>query len=209
LTFSTFIILAILAGIVAAGAWMIIQESAKSGPTGLRSIARSTAQQILKQSADWVVVDTETTGIGQTDVVLQIAVVSSTGEVLLDTLTSLPPRKRISAKAQEKHGITRQALKDAPDWATVRILFDQVVAGRQCLAYNSAFDSRLIRQTDEAHQVQGVEHRWVDVMPVYNAWCSEWDPRRKKVKWQKLPSSDHTASGDCKAVLEVLKKIAA
>jgi DNA polymerase III subunit epsilon len=174
----------------------------------LRARARQTAAEILNRPSEWVIVDTETTGVSGSDVVVDIAVISADGAVLLDTLVALPPRKRISAEAASVHGITRDRLKSAPKWEDVRMRLDAAIAGRQCLAYNAPFDSRLIKQTDTAHGVAGGLIRWVDVMPVYNAFEAEWDPKRRKIKWQKLPGAQHGALADCQAVLVLLHRVA-
>lgn len=170
--------------------------------------ATDAANGLLAKRDEWVVVDTETTGIKDTDVAIQIAVVDGHGDVLINTLTQLPKGKKISARAQQTHGITADTLIDAPTWAAIRAQLDQAINGRTCLAYNASFDQRIIDQTDRAHNVTGGALAWLDVMPIYNSWAAEWDARRRKIKWQKLPGGDHTAIGDCVAVIDLLEKIA-
>ena len=118
---------------------------------------------------DWIIIDTETSGLGERDVVLEIAALDGNGIVLLDTRVKLPPRKRIGAKSQQVHGITREDLKVAPMWSDVRKKLDMIANGKECIAYNASFDRRIIEQTDAAHDVHGAKLAWVDIMPVYNA----------------------------------------
>lgn len=197
--------------LAAVGAYTWLRHTGRLGRPvkSLRRQATRRARELLAQGERWIIIDTETTGISGSDVVVQVAAIDHCGTVLMDTLVALPPRKRISDKAQATHGISREALKDAPTWAQVRTALDKLVADRKCLAYNANFDDRLIEQTDDAHQHNGDDYEWVDVMPIYNAWCGEWDEKRKKLKWQRLPGGDHTAVGDCRATLKILKDMAA
>ena len=45
-------------------------------------------------------------------------------------------------------------------------------------------------------------------MYLYNIYVGEWNYLYDNIKWQKLPGGDHSAIGDCKATLELLRKIA-
>ena len=70
----------------------------------------------MSRPNDWVLWDTETTGIGRTAEIVQIGVLASDGSVLLDTLVRPLNRKRISADATAIHGITMKMLVDAPSY---------------------------------------------------------------------------------------------
>jgi DNA polymerase-3 subunit epsilon len=45
-------------------------------------------------------------------------------------------------------------------------------------------------------------------MLAYSKYVGEWNDYRKDFKWQKLQGGDHSALGDCRATLEVIKKMA-
>ena len=68
------------------------------------------------QQGDYLVLDTETTGIHQAEIV-QIAVVDSADNVLLDTLVK--PVSRIPYDATRIHGITDSMVAEAPGWGEI------------------------------------------------------------------------------------------
>jgi DNA polymerase-3 subunit epsilon len=46
-------------------------------------------------------------------------------------------------------------------------------------------------------------------MQWYSQWVGEWNDYHQDYKWQRLPGGDHSALGDCKATLEVIRRMAA
>lgn len=58
--------------------------------------------------------DTETTGLSDDDEIIEIAVISEDGEVLLDTFVKHTSRVEISKGARNIHGIKKRSLKNAP-----------------------------------------------------------------------------------------------
>jgi DNA polymerase III subunit epsilon len=46
-------------------------------------------------------------------------------------------------------------------------------------------------------------------MLAYSDWIGNWNEYHGNNRWQRLPGGDHTALGDCRATLKVLRKIAA
>lgn len=94
----------------------------------------------------WLALDTETTGLGPYDAVIEIALVASSGAVVAETLVA-PPRP-ITRRATEVHGLAAADLAQAPPWPTVwPMLQAHLRAAHTVLAWNAAFDLRLLRQT--------------------------------------------------------------
>ena len=112
-----------------------------------------------------LVFDTETTGIGLRGVVIQLAVgfFDSDGVLLrmYDELWKLPPGRGISKEAQKVHKIDRKRVntrgRDAlPQIARMQQTFSEAHRrGIPIVAFNAAFDCRLLRQTALAHGVEG------------------------------------------------------
>lgn len=90
--------------------------------------------------------DTETTGLGEQDAIVEVAAISADGTVLLDTLVeALAP---IGQKAQAIHGIREDDLKGAPSLPAVATRLRQCLEmADQIWAYNADFDRRLIWQS--------------------------------------------------------------
>jgi DNA polymerase-3 subunit epsilon len=162
----------------------------------------------LLQRTDWVILDTETTGISAYDEIVQVAILSYNGKPLLDTLVH--PTQPIPFDATAIHGITSDDVKDAPLFPEVYGKIEEIIGGRTIVIYNASFDVRLIRQSLAKHNLVPGELNldYVDcAMRMYSAWVGEPWPYGG-YKWQKLESGDHTALGDCLATLKLIKKMA-
>jgi len=157
---------------------------------------------------DWVILDTETTGISPYDEIVQIAVLAPDGEALLDSL--IRPTRAIPSGATLIHGITDADVADAPSFPVIFPRLKEIIAGKTVVIYNAPFDVRLVRQTLAKHRVAspGIEDEQVEcAMLQYSAWVGElWGDGG--YKWQKLRGGDHTALGDCRATLDVIKTMA-
>lgn len=95
-----------------------------------------------------IVVDTETTGLGNDDQVIELAAVhAATGEVLVNTLVHTS--REISEEAQQVHGISTAEVAEhgAHVADVVRELLGHVGHDACLLAFNSFFDQRLIIQS--------------------------------------------------------------
>ncbi len=92
-----------------------------------------------------VVLDTETTGLDAQAEVLEIALLSTQGEVLFDSL--IRPQGPIPAAATAVHQLDAATVAHAP---TFRELYPRLAAllrKRFVVVYNAAFDSRILDQT--------------------------------------------------------------
>ena len=104
------------------------------------------------QQRPWLALDTETTGLGPYDVVVEIALIDSRGEVLADTLTA--PERPTHRNATEIHGIDAEQLAEAPTWPSVWLDLQSILRSVDTvLVWNAAFDLRLIRQTCDRHHL--------------------------------------------------------
>ncbi len=86
------------------------------------------ARQRLREN-DWVLLDTETTGLSHTDEVVEIAIITNTGEVLLQTLIR-PYRGYVPGDATRIHGITYGQTYNAPWFCD---LYPHFIRGRATL----------------------------------------------------------------------------
>ncbi len=107
--------------------------------------------QNLVTTRNWCVVDTETTGLENTDQVIEIGIVDSSGEILFES--RVRPTVKLNRKAIAKHGIKKADLKSAPQWPEIAAEIERVCAGKQVFAYNAEYDERLIKQTSKAFRI--------------------------------------------------------
>lgn len=134
---------------------------------------------------DYVVLDTETTGIDKHDQIIEIAILDADGNILLNTLVK--PTVNVSPKAQNVHGISNKDLKKAPSWNEVYKKYLSVTEGKTILAYNSKYDKRLIQQTCKANNITNKRRVWGCIMLAYSEFMG--NTKNGWYKWHKLESA--------------------
>ena len=108
----------------------------------------------LLNRPDVLVIDVETTGLGERAEVIAIAVIDTTGRVLLNTVSL--PQGRIPTKASDVHGMTRARLRSmgARPWPEVHAELRPLLLGAHiALAWNAEYDCRLLEQTAGRHEL--------------------------------------------------------
>jgi len=165
------------------------------------------AQSILKDKNNYLILDTETTGLGDNDVIVQIGILDLDGNVLLESLVKPTKRKRISSEATAIHGITMKMLQDAPTFKEIYPKFYEVIRNKKLLIYNAEYDGRLLTQTRIQDELKMDDFDALCIMRLYSVFLGEWSDYHDSFKFQKLPGGDHTATGDCNATLELLKNM--
>jgi len=161
-----------------------------------------------------VILDTETTGLYDAEIV-QIAVIDQDGAVLLDSLVEPPhPEKALKKHkgvcAADIHGLTPDKLKGAPTWTDIWPRLVEALAGRNLVIYNADYDWPIIRTMCDAYGLSTLPpHASIHcAMENYAAFVGEWNDYFGSYRWQRLPGGDHSALGDCRATLAVLKEMA-
>jgi DNA polymerase-3 subunit epsilon len=113
-----------------------------------------------------LILDTATTGLDANDEVVQLAMVNMQGTVLLDTL--MRPTNPMAPEARAIHGITDQALANAPPFADLYHPIAHLLGHRPVLAYHADFDCRLLAQTCTKYGLPPLEvATWDCVMERY------------------------------------------
>jgi len=159
------------------------------------------------QRGNWLVLDTETTGLRRPAEICQIALVDAGGSILLNTLVK--PVRPIPPDVTRIHGITNGHVTDAPSWSTIAPRVQDLIQGRDVIVYNVEFDRNIIRWSDEASQRStewGKIATWWCAMKWYAEYRGVRNPTSGGYAWhsltnamrqQGLPISDaHSALGD-------------
>jgi DNA polymerase-3 subunit epsilon len=130
--------------------------------------------------------DTETTGLGPRDEIVEICILDSGGKPLMDQLVR--PKRHISHDASRLHGITDAHVAGAPTWPELFPQVQELLAGKLVAAYNADFDRRMLLQTNInyrlGHSLHEVE--WFCIMKAYAKFYGEWDALRRSYRWQSL-----------------------
>ena len=94
---------------------------------------------------NFYVLDTETTGLGKADEIVQIGIVDGDGAVIMNQL--IKPTIAIPPAAATIHGITDGDVAGAPSFKDVYIRLSMLLAGQVVIAYNMDFDWRMLQQS--------------------------------------------------------------
>ena len=177
------------------------------------------ARELLNRK-DVLILDAETTGLDGTAELVELAIIDTTGKVLLDEL--IKPTVSVPLDASRIHGITDSVLRKAgaKTWLlhhnTVRNI---VLAANMLLVYNLKYDERIIRQTCGEYDLpnplgsirrecfmlkyaeyRGIpgrygDYRWHKLVDAYSHECGR-------------TTQKHRALSDCRMVLDVMQAVA-
>jgi DNA polymerase-3 subunit epsilon len=174
-----------------------------------RAEARQWARQLLDRK-DWLIVDTETTGLDGRAEIVQIAIVAPTGEAVLNTLVR--PQGPIPSDATAIHGIRLEDTVGRPTYGELGGSITQLLRGRTVVSYNADYDRRLVQQTAARYGLREPDAFWECAMLQYARYVGDWNGYRNDFKWQKLPAAQgsqaHSAVGDCQSTLAVIWEMA-
>jgi DNA polymerase-3 subunit epsilon len=165
------------------------------------------AYQYLQSPEDYLILDTETTGLDDDALVIELALCGLDGKSVFDSRFALPAGRKVPAKATQVHGITTADLAGAPDFRDRYEVLKVLLENYTILIYNEDYDVRLLDQTCAAWGMPAFRMKSKCIMLQYAAYVGEWNDYRFDYRWQKLPSGDHSAMGDCLATLKLIRKM--
>lgn len=173
------------------------------------------AQNLLARN--FYVLDTETTGLGQGDEIIQIGIVDAGGNAVLDQL--IKPSIPIPPGAARVHGITDADVIHSPIFSSLYIKLSSLLAGETVIAYNMDFDWRMLRQTAARYRLPAIRIGKRDcAMKQYAKFKGKRSGQGRGYVWHKLTSAvaqesiavgdAHNALGDALMTLELVRKMA-
>ncbi|AFZ67105.1 3'-5' exonuclease [Deinococcus peraridilitoris] len=174
---------------------------------------------------DLVVLDTETTGLDSHSEVIEIAVVSASGEVLLNE--RVKPINGGPWAASAIHGITDADLVTCPEWPLVWPRLACLLEGKTVVVYNASFDQRMLRQSLSWAGVPREEcespvlSHWQCAMGAYAPIHGDWSDYHGNYRWARLGvacltedvqvddlDDAHSALGDALRTLRLVQAVA-
>lgn len=160
------------------------------------------AMEVLASPDDYVIFDTETTGLKDSDVIIHFAVMDLSGNMLIDSLVKPMSKRRMSQDAQYVHGLTMNDLKGAPLFEDVVALFQPIASSKKLLCFNAQWHADMFSQTyyNEGVSGQPIKLDCYDVKEKYEKFMGQTGLA--------LPGRKNTGVGDCTATLNLIKKMA-
>lgn len=161
--------------------------------------------------------DTETTGFSKKDVALEIGVVTRGGRVAATCYVQSKPSVACNPNAFTCHGISSRTIQNAPLYADLREPLIELLRGADLLvAYNAAFDKRILQQTEQHH---GFSYDFDDVDWVCaQEMCKAFHGKRisltnfiaeyQVIAPEKVEALAHSADGDAVMTREVVQWLA-
>lgn len=173
------------------------------------------AQNLLARN--FYVLDTETTGLGERDEIIQIGIVDADGNAVLDQL--IKPSIPIPPGAARVHGITDDDVINSPIFSSLYIKLSSLLAGETVIAYNMDFDWRMLQQTVARYRLPDIRIGKRDcAMKQYAKYKGKRSGQGRGYVWHKLTSAlaqesiavedAHNALGDARMTLELVRKMA-
>ena len=165
---------------------------------------RETYKDIMKNKEKYVILDTETTGLGDNDQIVEIAIIDLDGKELLNTriYTEVP----ISPEASYVNGIKNSDLEGMPTIKELTPRIQELFKDKTILIYNEVFDVRMLYQSG----FEG-EFNSCCMMNLYMNYINSdrWVGLQRAMEYEGIDIvQDHSAFGDSICILELIKKIA-
>ena len=151
-----------------------------------RASAIAWARSVLMRD-ETVFLDTETTGLGRGAEIVDIAVVTASGEVLVDLMVR--PFGRIPFEATQIHGISDEDVAGAPCWSDALDLLRPILFDREIVVYNVGFDRTMLRQCCDRIGALVPRAGWHCAMKAFAAYRQERVRGRPGFRWHSLPAA--------------------
>lgn len=163
---------------------------------------------ILNAPDQYLIFDAETTGLGNNDIIIQLALMDMKGNEVIHTNVRSIHDKRIPKEATAIHGITNQNLKHAPNFTDIVEEIYKLSKTTTFLIFNAEFDNRMLYQTCIHNKVPTFKIKALCVQKLYSIYVGEWSDYFRDFKKQSLPHSSHNAFKDCQSTLRLIREIA-
>lgn len=182
----------------------------------LLSSFSSEACDILERNSYFL--DTETTGLGDCSQVIEVGIIDCDENIIFES--RYKPTVEIETGAQEVHGISKKSLEKEKIFSDDAKKIKDILLNNFIVIFNSSFDLRLLKNTYEAFDVDCEFLNDVKTKCAMYLSAGYYGATNKYgsislfnvVAAAELEGNDfgaaHSAVGDCRATLAVIKKIA-
>lgn len=165
-------------------------------------------KQLLNEGC--VILDFETTGfVSSTVDIIEVAIVSHSGEVLMDTL--LKPDRPIPYGASAVNGIYNEDVADAPTFIEMYPKLLRHLTGQPVVAYNFSFERDILKAVTLRHGLPLKVNEWYCAMKAYTDFSGLFRSSKLTAACNRegiVIDKAHTALGDCIMTLALMQQMA-
>lgn len=170
-----------------------------------RAAAIRWAKEVLADERT-VILDSETTGLYPPVDFVEIGIVDREGRQIFHSL--LKPHCKIGKRATEVHGYTVEDLRGMPRFSDLFLTLREVIKDRRVVVYNADYDRMVFAASGKHYGIYDNLPLWECAMLRYAEFVGDWSERRQSYRWQRLEGGDHSAIGDARACLAVIREMA-
>ncbi len=160
--------------------------------------------------------DTETTGLGNSDEIIEISVFNHQEQEVFQSLVK--PTSPIPPQSSQIHHITNEMVNDAPSWNQIAPQIETLLKGKVVCIYNAEFDVRLMRQSYQKYRVAWTpSFSPVCIMKLYAAFIGDWNAQKNDFRFFSLEKAgeqcgislpnSHRAGDDTRLTLAILQHL--
>ena len=143
------------------------------------------AQAQIELNKKPIYLDTETTGLKETDQIVEIGLLEHDGSIAFQSLVR--PTVRIPPEAARVHHITDAMAATAPAWPAIWPQVETLLTTRRIAIYNAEYDLRLLQQSHRAHGlVWSASINHFCIMKLYAQFRGDWNSRTGNYRWYSL-----------------------
>ena len=108
-----------------------------------------------------VYLDAETTGLHESDEIVELTIIDADGNILLKTLVK-PIAHTYWPGAQRAHGISPMDVRNAPTQKQISDKIRDAVRGTRVVIYNAPYDSQYLPELEEAKEIRCAMREFAD-----------------------------------------------
>jgi DNA polymerase-3 subunit epsilon len=162
------------------------------------------AHEILAHPENYRILDSETTSLNGE--MVEIGITDLEGNELLNQ--RIKPVGGMSEEAEAIHRISLEMLANEPSFPDVYPRILEAIGDKTLIIYNAGFDMGILWGDCKRHNLPKIKNESDCAMYEYSRYCGVWSNYYGNYRYQPLPWGDHSAIGDCRATLSVLREMA-
>lgn len=161
-------------------------------------------RKVFEDMDNYIILDTETTGLYPSEVV-EVGIINLSGKTVFHSLVK--PKSEIPEDAIAIHGITNEEVALSPSFCEICPHLREIVEGKKVLIYNWQFDVSILSHCCCLDELEPLSFEGDCLMERWSIFCGQYSKYWRDYTWQPL-NGGHRAIADCQAALECMRIMA-